>query len=482
MKKLLLLSMTLYYLSFITNAQETVLFSGDATTSMFSRMDLIEWAMGEATEGAYYVNFGTAEAPAFTEVGVNPDKTGVNTTDNALHMATTKGHSWWPDFLIMKLTEPITITAENRYLHVYHFRENLNKNFSLYIGDVTLPDDGDKGTKRWDKQLANAGVWEDVVVDLNWYIENATPVDAIGMLVDQNWGGDAEDPTNYYFDEIVLSGDNMPRGINIFTDTELSIDLGDDVSYDKWVSKLDLQFEENSSEIITNPFTDQSTEAPFDSIMKFNKSDSAIWWAGGPRFVLDGTLPVGTDGSSYLHIFVNIEELEADKDYYVVQLNAKDFSGNEIDSGDALKYWSDEAGTWIDMVLDVSALGYVSEFQVRFDIRRNESDEYIKSPEGVFYLDDIVINGEEEQRTIDGGGNAVINKDVNKSNIYSFDKNIVVNGNVAVAEVFDILGNKVGRYDVNGLETTIQVKNTGVYIVKSVQFNKKVSTTKVLIK
>jgi hypothetical protein len=302
------------------------------------------------------------------------------------------------------------------------------------------------------------------------------------MLVDQNWGGDAEDPTNYYFDEIVLSGDNMPRGINIFTDTELSIDLGDDVSYDKWVSKLDLQFEENSSEIITNPFTDQSTEAPFESIMKFNKSDSAIWWAGGPRFVLDGTLPVGTDGSSYLHIFVNIEELEADKDYYVVQLNAKDFSGNEIDSGDALKYWSDEAGTWIDMVLDVSALGYVSEFQVRFDIRRNESDEYIKSPAGVIYLDDIVINGEEEQRTLDGGGNAVINKDVNKSNIYSFDKNIVVNGNVAVAEVFDILGNKVGKYDVNGLETTIQVKNTGVYIVKSVQFNKKVSTTKVLIK
>jgi hypothetical protein len=68
-------------------------------------------------------------------------------------MYSLKGHSWWPDFLIMNLTEGITITEENRYLHVYHYRENLGKGFSLYVTDGTLPEDVDKGTKRWDMDL-----------------------------------------------------------------------------------------------------------------------------------------------------------------------------------------------------------------------------------------------------------------------------------------------------------------------------------------
>ena len=93
----------------ISNAQDT-LFTGDATASKFSRMDIISWAMGETKDNGYYINFGTDADPAFTEVGDNPDKTGLNTSDKALHMATTKGHSWWPDFLVMNLTDPITIT------------------------------------------------------------------------------------------------------------------------------------------------------------------------------------------------------------------------------------------------------------------------------------------------------------------------------------------------------------------------------------
>jgi hypothetical protein len=54
--------------------QETKLFTGDATPSQFSRMDMVSWAMGEIKTDARYVNFGTDAEPAFTRVTANPEK------------------------------------------------------------------------------------------------------------------------------------------------------------------------------------------------------------------------------------------------------------------------------------------------------------------------------------------------------------------------------------------------------------------------
>lgn len=480
-KKLTLLTLAFYCLSLVIDAQDTTLFSGDETTSMFSRMDIISWAMGETLDNERYLNFGTAEDPAFTEITDNPDKTGLNSSDKALHMYSLKGHSWWPDFLVMNLTEGITITEEYRYLHIYHYRENLNKGFSVYLTDGTLPEDSDKGTKRFDNQLSEAGVWEDIVVDLKWFIDNEEPLTAVSMLIDRNWGGEEEDPTNYYFDEIVLNNDLLPRGIKLFDETEISINLGNDSSFSKYVKELDLQNELNAYELIVNPFTDFTTEAPYDSIMKFIK-DTVDWWQG-PRFVLDGTLPVGTAGSAYLHAFVNIEEMEDGVDYYVVQLNAKDFAGNQIDSGDELKYWSDETGYWLDMVMDVTSLGYVSEFTVRFDVRRDEEDNYIKSPAGVFYLDDIVINDSDEPRIFDDNGNTpVISEQVSNAKIYTIDRNIIIEGSITVAEVYNIMGAKIGTYLGTSDYTEITLDTPGIYIVRTVQKDKSTTTSKIFVK
>ena len=478
MRKLLLLLVVICCFSFISSATETKLFTGDAVPSLFSRMDMVSWDMANIVTAASYVNFGSATEPAFARTTANPLKTGLNASDNALQFSSLKGKSWWPDFATFDLTSPITITAENRYLHFYHFRENLNQGFSVNINKDTPWEDVDKGTKRFDMNLSIPGAWEDVVVDLKWFMDNNEAFSRICVLMDTNWGGGAESPTNYYFDEFSLNNSSLPRGINILTDTEMSLFLGNTASYTKWVTALDLQNTENTSEIVANPFTTETAVLNSTQIMKFNKSASASWWQG-VRFKLNGVLPVGVAGaSSYLHVMINIPEMEAGKDYYVVQLNAKDFMGKQIDSGDAIKYWADDKGKWIDCVFDVTSLGYVSEFSVRFDLRRDASDVLINSPAGIFYLDAAAINSIGEARTVVTKVTSV-NKDNTK--IYSGNSIILVEGNISSIEVYNILGSLVKKVTAKGLRTEIPIYKSGIYLVKTLSANRNIFTSKVIV-
>lgn len=484
MKKTFLLSL-LIGCSSIVSAAESKLFTGEVATESFSRMDMISWAMGEILSDGRYVNFGTEASPAFTRITDNPDKTGLNKTEKTLQLTSLKGKSWWPDFLNLDLAEPITITDANRYLHFYHYRENLNKGFSVNInGDGTPLGDTDKGTKRFDLDLAKAGTWEDVVVDLKWFRDNAEAFSRICILMDRNWGGEAEPVTNYYIDEIALTSDPLPRGINILADTEMSLYMGNETSYNKWVSKLDLQNSENTSEIVANPFTTELATLNATKVMKFSKSANASWWQGGPRIVFPGIYQVGkNDPKAFLHVMVNIPQMEAGMDYYAVQLNAKDYAGNQLTSSlDNNKYWSDYAGTWMDCVLDVASLGYVAEFSVRFDVRKNSTDAYINSPAGVFYLDAVTINNTEEQRTAVNVPAGV--KTAKTDNIKIFTTGSVINviGEASEIEVYNSVGTLVNKVKATGANTQLAVSQSGVYFVKVVGLDGSEQNAKVLVK
>jgi hypothetical protein len=483
MKKTILLSLALTCYSLIY-AADTKLFTGETTPEAFSRMDMVGWAMGEIKDAARYVNFGTVDAPAFTRITDNPDKTGVNTTNKVLQLTSLKGHSWWPDFLNLDVAAPITITAENRYLHIYMYRENLNQGFSVNINRET-PWDADKGTKRWDMNLAAAGKWEDVVVDLKWFMDNAEALKQITVLMDMNWGGAAEPVTNYYFDEIALNNNPLPRGVTILTDTQMSLFFGNTASYAKWVKNLDLQHPENTSAIVANPFTTQTAVLNSTSVLKFNKSANASWWQS-VRVVMPGILPVGVGGvPTYLHAMINIADMPISPltpDYYVVQLNAKDYTGKELDSGDALKYWVSDKGTWVDLVLDVSSLGYVQEFTVRFDLRRDAADVRINSPAGVFYLDAIAINGNADPRTAVVAPTSVTTVKDNGIKVFAKDKNIRLEGTASQISVYNSIGKLVTKITSVTTNTTIPVTQSGVYLVNTLSLTGANSISKVLIK
>ena len=481
MKKQILLVSAIYCFGLLSAQTETKLFTGDTSPSLFSYMDIVPSGFVDAASN--YVNFGTTAAPAYTEVITNPEKTGLNATDKALHLTSLKGHSWWPDFLTLDLTTPITVTQENRYLHFFHFRENLNQGFSVNVNKNQNWENVDKGTKRFDFQLAAPGKWEDVVVDLKWFMDNNEPLSSICIIIDTNWGAGAEPATNYYFDEFSLSSIIMPRGMNIFPDAEMSLFYGNTASYTKWVKAIDTQNSENVSAIVDNPFTTQTAVLNSTKVLTFDKSANADWWQG-LRTVLPGVFKTGVNGVNYLHVMVNIPNMEAGRDSYIVQLNAKDFTGNQTDSGDSQKYWSTDAGNWVDMVFDVSLkLSYVQEFTVRFDVRKDALDAYIKSPAGTFYMDAASIDANPDPRTVVVAPTTSVNNPITSGlKIYSSNRTIVVDGNVASVQIYNMLGKSIVKLTDSKLRTEIPVSQSGVYLVKAVSANGNISSTKVLVK
>lgn len=405
----------------------------------------------------------------------------MNNTDNAYMVKLDANHDWWANFLNFRMTDGITITEANRYLHILHYRQVLNDTWMICLNVDWPLQDADKGTLRFDGQNAKAGVWEDIVIDLKHLMDNNIPLTKFMFGVSMDWNGDRNNPgSDYYFDEIVLNNNPLPRGINILADESMSLFMGSSSLYTKWVSRLDTQNAENTTEIVDNPFTTETATLNSAQVMKFNKSANAAWWQG-PMFKLPGILKVGTATASQLHVMVNIPEMDAAKEYYVVQLNAKDFSGKQIDSGDNIKYWADDKGKWIDCVMDVSSLGYIADFTVRFDVRRDENDALISSPAGTFYLDAVAIDASADPRTVVTAPTAV--KQVLPTNlkIYSSQKNIVVEGEIASAEAISLVGKSIAKVN-NKSRVELNVAQNGIYIVKVTTLDGSVYNSKVIVK
>jgi hypothetical protein len=405
----------------------------------------------------------------------------MNNTDKAYLVKLDANHDWWANFLNFRMDNPITITEENRYLHILHYREVLNDNWMICLNVDWPLEDKDKGTLRFDSNNKKEKVWEDIVIDLKYLMDNEIPLSKFMFGVSMDWSGPRDNPGgDYFFDEIILSSNPLPRGVNLLEDDEMEFFVGDPASFNKWVASVDTQNAENTYEVVANPFVNQMETLNSSKVMKFEKSANAAWWQG-PRFVMPGIMPVGVEGMpSYLHVMVNIPDMEADLDYYVIQLNAKDHAGKQIDSGDMLKYWSDEAGTWVDMVFDVSSLGFLQEFTVRFDVRRNASDELINSPAGTFYLDAFAVNGEEDPRTVVEAPTSVKSATDNGIKVYASGKNIMIDGRASKVTVYDVTGKQL-RSVRNIENSAISVSSDGFLFVMTESVDGRIAVSKVIV-
>jgi len=135
------------------------------------------------------------------EVVDNPQTVGLNASLKSLKVANANGE-WWGG-LKMTLAQQITVSEENRYLHIMMKFKNFglqNFHFALYSTD----------NEKW-SELTNAqNVWFDYVVDLK-NIENVALTDLTSLRFLSRPDNYTNQDNEVYIDEIVINNNPIAR-------------------------------------------------------------------------------------------------------------------------------------------------------------------------------------------------------------------------------------------------------------------------------
>lgn len=393
----------------------------------------------------------------------NPLTDGINTSSKCFGMVKKDMvTTWWGAWTFFDLSNPVTITEENKYFKMMVFRSTesggttigWNTNEEAWLNSVTLQ---------------NYGVWEDVVLDLTDKIgETLSTI----VLLHYDWDGQNTAQAALYFDNFVLSSDPLPRGVTLMDGTGFGFGFEDQAEMDKWVSDVDINDEENNAySIVDNPYPEDALNRT-PKAMQFDKGD-VTWWHGGPHFELNGLIQLGSDlGLQYLHVAVSVPETAFDESgMCTIQTSAWDHLGKESEKKHLL--FQGQENMWNELVFDLTQeLNYIQKFAVRFDIRKDANDEYINSPVGTFYVDAIEINEDENPREeIDGETGLNTVKEETDSYVIinngRCDARVVVSEDTVV-EIGTLSGSVVKRVSVNtGDVIYVNTLASGLYYIKA---------------
>lgn len=474
MKRIFTLLMMFMGMGAVANAQTvTPLLTGETSPEAITYYDFVEWSIDEGKIGNWYVDFG--DGGPFTQFVDNPDATGINETAKSLFMATTTSIDWWGNFLNFRLETPITITEDNRYLHFFHWREILNNGWSISINVNEPLQDADQGTLRFDGNNTGTEQWEDIVIDLKYLMDEGIAFEKFMVIVDKDWTDPKDNPpTEYYFDEIILSSDPLQRGVDILEGTDI-LNAEDQDQLDALV--INTQNEANFYEVIDNPFTDSWLNAD-GKVVKYFKSDQSSWWQGF-NVAFPGIHVLEYGEKQFMHVLVR-----TDTTCYI-QLHAVDNLGKEYT--EMFIYPMEEIdGDWFDLVWDLTSVAStIKAFTVRFDVRLDADENYINNtPARDFYVDEITIDGIEDPREGTDPSIGVEEDRLGNMRFYAYNRTIFFDmPGAEMAEVYDVLGKRVAtrQLDRSAGLNSISVPQEGIYILR-VKADHKISTAKVLVK
>lgn len=398
----------------------------------------------------------------------NTAKGGINTSNRCVGAVNMPDADWWGNFFPLKLKEPITITEDNCFLKFSAYRSIQPKNLIVYFNDYD--------NEVWRGKLSTDAEWHGIAIDLSKrYL--GQELKNIIFCVSANWdeprGGWGA--ATYLFDDFELSNDPLPTGVVPIKDlSAFNVNFENQETTDTWVAKMDGINETNTVTVIDNPVSSSINGS--SKVVQFDKSAEASWWQGY-RAQFAGALEV-SDAHKYMHVMVWVPEAAlGGREVVDVQLYAQDFTGNENVMLQGI--WDDEVDGWIDLVMDVNRIKYVTEVQVRFDIQKNNNDEYINSPANKFYVDEIVMNNESRPRTSIVTGIDRVDA-LPEVKVIATEAGIkVYTAKTASVKVFDMVGSLVNQHLIDGI-TTIPVSK-GFYLVQ-VSVEGKQKTIKVLVK
>jgi uncharacterized repeat protein (TIGR02543 family) len=423
MKKTLLLSLILLLAGFLAKSQNVNLLMGEPATEAITYYDFAEWTLDDPTKvPAWYHDFGGGR---FTVWANNPATDGINETHRSLLIETVTAPDWWGNFFNFRLETPVTITESNRYLHIMHYRENLTNGWSVSINANEPLGDDAQGNLRFDGDNTTAGVWEDIVIDLNHLITTGVDFEKFMLIVDKNWDGDNSNnpPTKYYFDEIVLSADPTPRttadGGTLLLSGEIPPEPINYADFAEWtiddVNMIPAWYYDfgdgNYATWAVNPDADGANTSMNSLLVKTVAAPN--WWGNFFNFRLETPITI-TEENRYLHFYHYRENLT---DGWSVSINANE----PLADGDkgTLRFdgQNTTAGVWEDIVIDLNHLIGNSiafeKFMIIVDI--NWDGDNSDNPPTEYYFDEIILSN-----------------DPNPRNVATFDLTINVIGNGSI--------------------------------------------------
>ncbi|GBU06798.1 hypothetical protein AwDysgo_01290 [Bacteroidales bacterium] len=410
----------------------------------------------------------------------NPSKSGLNTSDKCIGAINVADADWWGNFMGMKLKSPIIITEDNRYVKFLAYRSIQPKAFRLGVGGSGEVDKA-RENSIYENKLAKDGEWVGVVADLGLKYMGKE-IEYFSIILSCNWDDPREGwgVASYYFDNFEFSDKPLPPGVEAVDGTGLEIGFESQAQMDQWVSSIDLLNENNTAEIIDNPFATSEINAD-GKVVKFNKSEEASWWQGY-RMDFQGTMKVGEDMPSFVHMMVNIpaDAFTDDMISLDVQLCAKDHMGNE--NIEVFTIWDNEVDIWTDLVMELNKITYLKELTVRFDIRKDDDDEYINSPANIFYLDAIAFDKNGEQRTKITTGILNNSKQTDFARVTGLENGFQVQAeNALKVQLFNTVGTQMLTQNLSAGSNFVPVQK-GLYILRLQDSKGNSASHKVLVK
>ena len=298
----------------------------------------------------------------------------------------------------------------------------------------------------------NIGQWQDIVFEIQGGTDGVT-VTSLSMMTDRNSALVTD--TYGYMDNVILNNEPLPNGASFLTGNNLYDFEPGTVNNITGVSTYS-----SANDIITypiaNPFTTGINNTA--NCLKRTAVDPSQWWSGFEFTFLNPVLVDATH--KYIHFMVT-----APYDGQTILYNVKQGGSYVLTEQ---PYAVSTANTWEDVVIDVSALTYISGFRI-------ELGDPNGTLAGDYYADQIWIDGDPNPRTNVTTG---IQKLTENSKVFASGKNICIeNGSSdTYVEIYNFKGQRVLGKNINSAET-IPMNYSGLYLVKI-----GTQTTKVLVK
>jgi hypothetical protein len=307
------------------------------------------------------------------EIVDNPDATGINTSSKCLLNTRTTG--WTEGGHLSSSRGNFAQGGSGRYLHVMVYSPYVVSGL-VYVQHTNVDDQWSNGSS--EIRFEFQPTWKDVVMDLR-------DVDAVYGIyfLSQDWD-EASTTRYFYYDEIVVNDDPMPRGETLIKTSGV---VGD---FEDGSAALEYTIEGSALstlDVVTNP--DKAGINPTGKALYGLSSMGGESW-GGARVNLGSVLI--NDSTRYLHVL-----MKTNVPHYEFDIFPMAGEGGE-------KYAGEDSTTnltsWFDHVVDLYDVKGEKNFEnhvlIAFRVVVNVQKEENKGKD--LYLDEIVFNNDPAPR------------------------------------------------------------------------------------